>query len=145
MSLRRRKVTRSTHCIRTRESLPLSGCPGCMGSERWMEEHPTSMNWPLGTLASCQKEQTNQIKRGESVSFWQWGLGRIPSTHTLWTTGPSKKRLSKEKKVSLESNILMDYAGVITSKKNTGRLHLCQRSAADNAISDYFLFPQANT
>ena len=43
--------------------------------------------------------------------------GRIPSTHTLWTTGPSKKRWSRDKMVSLASTILIEYAGVITSEQ----------------------------
>lgn len=80
-------------------------------SEKEMEAFPGAMDLPPGAVAFCEI----QPRRKNIDMLLKWnkrGGGGSICTHTLWTMGFSKNRLSRDKEQSLESNILSDHVGM---------------------------------
>lgn len=105
-----------------KDPLPLSGCPEWLESGRGMEGVPTAKNSALDKVAFWRQDQGR--KRVEQASFitiaqflakytFRRACRLFLTTHTLWTTGLSKNKLSRDKVHSSESNILPVHVTVI--------------------------------
>lgn len=115
-------IQSTTYCIVWRRTLPPPAYPEWLESEKVMGALPAAMDWPPGAGAFCRIHS----KGGKTFISWErrkregwWGASLC--THTLWTIGFWKNRLSRDKVQSSESNIPSDHVGNHTFKCKVGQ------------------------